>query len=171
MGIWNHINELFLLCYIKIHWSYLACSVVLLSLYDFVTLYIDPVKNAGLLTYANLWNTDMFLYTIMKNLIINIITDIITIDLISKLFQQWEAVKSMLWNFQHFNLCSEAWILLLASSTVTFFLEVTESLPSFSRKCLPNNLNLVVVLSSKHGVPWKHSWFHRQLKQLSKCFS
>lgn len=62
--------------------------------------------------------------------------------------------------FQNANFLWKTQILSLAVNTAIYFLNMTSSLCSFSRKCLPNTqcqitrVCLSTVLSSKLGVPW-----------------
>lgn len=109
--IWNLINELFILCHIKIHimviahWlltskiikqrskvSYLTLHVfhtwALLPLCDFITSCIYPLEITGSLSYAKLPNVDTFSVLQQKITFIHI-----TANLRIKVFRQWDVVR------------------------------------------------------------------------------
>lgn len=66
--------------------------------------------------------------------------------------------------FQNFNICLKAWIFSLATDPFSFLLDVTGSLCSFSRTCLPNAQDWVTgvcqsLFQVQRVFPWKSSWF------------
>lgn len=69
-GNWNHINELLVFCYIKIHWSILNFKRVVCNIMHW------SFGNIGLLNYTGLPNIVMFHGIVSKILLVHISTSL-----------------------------------------------------------------------------------------------
>lgn len=117
----------FILWYIKIHWSVLNFEWICTQAWFWNT-FLGTLKNMffQVLTHFNV------LY--FKNIFINITT-----KLIQKDFEALEALKlTVLHVSLSSDLCLKARILSLAKQFLSVFLQLTGSVHSFSRKCLPD---------------------------------
>lgn len=66
-GIWNHVDQLFVLCYIKIHWFCFALWIDLLLFMILLTSCIGHLKYIDLPSHTYLPNVETFLYRYFYN--------------------------------------------------------------------------------------------------------